>query len=57
MNKKPILRIKKAMSYQGTPEQKRVLRQIKKQYRSLTSQDKAQFLLEVEEFFEKQSKK
>ena len=57
MNKKPILRIKKAMSYQDTPEQKRVLRQIKKQYCSLASKDKAQFLLEVEEFFEKQSKK
>ena len=57
MKKKPILRIKKAMSYQDTPEQKRVLRQIKKQYRNLASKDKAQFLMEVEEFFEKQSNK
>lgn len=54
MNKKQLLRIKKAMSYQDTPEQKRVLRQIKKQYTALSDKEKSQFLSEVEEFFNKQ---
>jgi len=56
MNKKQLLRIKKAMSYQDAPEQKRVLRQIKKQYVSLSDKEKSQFLFEVEEFFQKKSK-
>lgn len=56
MNKKQLLRIKKAMSYQDSPEQKRVLRQIKKQYISLSDKEKSQFLSEVEEFFNNQSK-
>ncbi len=57
MNKKQLLRIKKAMSYQDTPEQKRVLRQIKKQYIALSDKDKSQFITEVEEFFNNQSSK
>jgi hypothetical protein len=56
MNKKQLLRIKKAMSYEDTPEQKRVLRQIKKQYISLSDKEKSQFLTEVEEFFANQNK-
>ena len=57
MNKKQLLRIKKAMSYQDSPEQKKVLRQIKKQYISLSDKEKSQFLLEVEEFFNNQKNK
>lgn len=56
MNKKQLLRIKKAMSYEDSPEQKRVLRQIKKQYISLSDKEKAQFLSEVEDFFANQNK-
>jgi len=56
MNKKQLLRIKKAMSYEDTPEQKRVLRQIKKQYISLSDKEKFQFLSEVEAFFANQNK-
>jgi len=54
MNKKQILRIKRAMSYSDTPEQKRTLRQIKKQYIALSDKEKSQFLSEVEDFFNKQ---
>jgi hypothetical protein len=57
MNKKQLSRIKKAMSYQDTPEQKRVLRQIKKQYIGLSEKEKIQFLSEVEEFFAKKRDK
>jgi len=57
MNKKQLLKIKKAMSYQDTPEQKRVLRQIKKQYIALPDKDKPQFMREMQEFFDKQSSK
>lgn len=51
MNKKQLLRIKKAMCYEDAPEQKRTLRQIKKQYKALSQKEKAQFMKEVEEFF------
>lgn len=57
MNKKQLLKIKEAMSYQDTPEQKRVLRQIKKQYKSLSEKERIQFINEVQEFFEKQNSK
>lgn len=57
MNKKQLIKIKKAMSYQDTPEQKRVLRQIKKQYIALSDKDKPQFLREMQDFFNKQSSK
>lgn len=57
MNKKQVKRIKEAMSYSDTPEQKRVLRQIKKQYSEAPSNEKSRFINEVTEFFEKQSKK
>jgi len=42
------------MSYSDTPEQKRTLRQIKKQYIALSDKEKSQFLSEVEDFFNKQ---
>ncbi len=57
MNKKQVKRIKEAMSYSDTPEQKRVLRQIKKQYSEAPSSEKARFINEVTEFFDKQAKK
>jgi hypothetical protein len=51
MNKKQLLRIKKAMCYEDVPEQKRTLRQIKKQYKALSDKEKSQFIKEVEEYF------
>jgi hypothetical protein len=51
MNKKQLKKIKKAMSYQGVPAQKRVLRQIKKQYKGLSSEERVQFIKEVEVHF------
>lgn len=51
MNKKQLLRIKKAMCYEDSPEQKRTLRQIKKQYKALSEKEKIQFLEEVEAYF------
>jgi hypothetical protein len=56
MNKKQLLRIKKAMSYEDVPEQKRTLRQIKKQYKSLSEKERLQFLREVEEYFSNKNK-
>ena len=52
MNKEKVQRIKKAMSYADTPQQKKVLRQIKKQYSEIPSNQKERFIKEVEEFFE-----
>ena len=57
MDKKQVKRIKEAMSYSDTPQQKRVLRQIKKQYAEAPSSEKARFIREVTEFFIAQSKK
>jgi hypothetical protein len=51
MNKKQLLRIKKAMCYEDSPEQKRTLRQIKKQYKALSEKERIQFLEEVEAYF------
>lgn len=51
MNKKQLLRIKKAMCYEDVPEQKRTLRQIKKQYKALSEKERVQFIKEVEEYF------
>lgn len=51
MNKKQVKRIKQAMSYADTPQQKKVLRQIKKQFSEVPHNQKETFLVEVEEFF------
>jgi hypothetical protein len=53
MNKKQVKKIKDAMSYADTPQQKRVLRQIKKQYIEIPSTEKSKFITEVEDFFKK----
>ena len=52
MNTKQVKKIKEAMSYSDTPQQKRVLRQIKKQYSEIPCNQKERFIKEVEEFFE-----
>jgi hypothetical protein len=51
MNKKTITKIKKAMSYQGTAEQKRVLKSIKKQYSQLPHTEKRQLILDLHKTF------
>lgn len=57
MNKKQLLRIKKAMTYEGHPEQKRNVKEIKRQYSQLSHNQKSQFIKEVEEFFAGRNKK
>ena len=57
MNKKQLLRIKKAMTYEGHPEQKRNLKEMKRQYSQLSHNHKSQFIKEVEEFFAGRNKK
>ena len=57
MNKKQIIKIKRAMCYEDHPEQKRVLRELKRQYAKLPSNERAQFIIEVEEFFNKAKNK
>jgi hypothetical protein len=57
MNKKQLLKVKKAMNFENVPEQKKLLRQIKKQYTHLDNKDKPQFLIEVEDFFSKRNSK
>jgi len=57
MNKKQLLKVKKAMNFENVPEQKKLLRQIKKQYTRLDNKDKPQFLTEVEDFFSKRNSK
>jgi hypothetical protein len=56
MNKKQLLKIKKAMHYEGHPEQKRVIKEIKRQYKNLSAKEKAQFLTEALSFFDKAKK-
>ena len=51
MNKKTVIKIKKAISYSGTPEQKRVLKSIKKQYARLSAGDKNQLLTDLNKTF------
>jgi hypothetical protein len=51
MNKKTAVKIKKAMNYSDTPEQKRVYKTIKKQYSQLSSQDKNQLILDLQKTF------
>jgi len=57
MNKKQVKKIKEAMSYADTPQQRRVLRQIKKQYTEAPSNEKARFIREVTEFFKQDKPK
>ena len=51
MNKKTVIKIKKAMSYSNTPEQKRVLKSIKKQYVSLSNTEKLQLIIDLKKTF------
>lgn len=56
MNKKQLKKIKEAMSYEGHLEQKRNLRNIKSQYSKLPHNQKAQFISEVQSFFDGRKK-
>jgi|TARA_Y100000389_G_C17056503_1_gene315313 hypothetical protein len=56
MNKKQLKKIKDAMTYEGHPEQKRNLRNIKSQYSKLPHNQKAQFISEVQSFFDGRKK-
>jgi hypothetical protein len=51
MNKKICLRIKRAMNYSDTPEQKRVYNTIKKQYNQLSAKEKTQLIIDLEKTF------
>jgi len=51
MNKKTAIKIKKAMNYSNSPEQKRVYKNIKKQYNSLSKEDKVQLILDLKKTF------
>ena len=53
MNKKTILKLKRAISYQGTPEQKRFLKSFKKKYNCLPESEKVQLINDLNNFFEK----
>jgi len=52
MNKKTILKLKRAISYQGTPEQKRFLKSFKKKYNCLPESEKVQLINDLNNFFE-----
>tara|TARA_Y100000361_G_scaffold153907_1_gene177221 strand:+ start:23933 stop:24130 length:198 start_codon:yes stop_codon:yes gene_type:complete len=52
MNKKQLKKIKKAMCYEGHPEQKRVLRGVKKIYAGLCESEKVRLILELTQHFE-----
>ena len=52
MNKKQIKKIKKAMCYEGHPEQKRFLRRVKKVYSGLCEEEKARLIVEMTQHFE-----
>jgi hypothetical protein len=56
MNKKTALKIKKAMSYSDTPEQKRVYNTIKKQYNGLSAKEKVQLIIDLEKTFNNERK-
>jgi hypothetical protein len=51
MNKKTAIKIKKAMSYSDTPEQKRVYNSIKKQYSKLSAKEKHQLIIDLQKTF------
>lgn len=56
MNKKTSLKIKRAMNYCDTPEQKRVYNTIKKQYNTLSHTEKAQLIIDLEKTFNNERK-
>jgi len=51
MNKKTSLKIKRAMNYSGSEEQKRVYKSIKKQYNQLSSIEKIQLITDLKKAF------
>jgi hypothetical protein len=53
MNKKKILQIKKAMNYEGHPEQKRILKGIINGYNEIPHNKKAEYIKLVSETFNK----
>lgn len=56
MNKKTSLKIKRAMNYCDTPEQKRVYNSIKKQYNRLSHTEKSQLIIDLEKTFSNERK-
>lgn len=51
MNKSKLKEIKKIMAYQGSPEQKRLLRRFKKSYSRLNESDKIKVIEELKQQF------
>ena len=51
MNKKTILKLKRAINYQGNAEQKRFLKSFKKKYHSLPDKEKTQLITDLQNFF------
>tara|TARA_A200000159_G_C7269717_1_gene316678 strand:- start:240 stop:416 length:177 start_codon:yes stop_codon:yes gene_type:complete len=51
MNKKTAIKIKRAMNYSDTAEQKRVYNAIKKQYNGLSAKEKNQLIIDLEKTF------
>jgi len=56
MNKKTAIKIKKAINYSDTPEQKRVYNAIKKQYNGLSAKEKHQLIIDLEKTFNNERK-
>lgn len=56
MNKKTSLKIKRAMNYCDTPEQKRVYNSIKKQYNMLSHTEKSQLIIDLAKTFSNERK-
>lgn len=56
MNKKTSLKIKRAMNYCDTPEQKRVYNSIKKQYNRLSHTEKSQLIIDLAKTFSNERK-
>lgn len=56
MNKKTSLKIKRAMNYADTPEQKRVYNSIKKQYNRLSHTEKSQLIIDLAKTFSNERK-
>tara|TARA_B110000305_G_C19130632_1_gene488747 strand:- start:107 stop:283 length:177 start_codon:yes stop_codon:yes gene_type:complete len=56
MNKKTVLKIKKAINFQeGVAEQRRFMKAIKKQYNNLNNLERKSLLLELNKTFEGKS--
>lgn len=53
MNKKVILKIKKAMNYEGLPEQKRILKSFIKGYNSIPHDKKNLYINTIKNTFNK----